>query len=77
MASGQQQAEQNLNSFRSSVATQTDPYFKQIIFRGQLSLGEIATAIGCSKSALNQNPALKQELAKLEAELRNKGFSMP
>ncbi|MCT2530468.1 VPA1267 family protein [SAR92 clade bacterium H921] len=74
MASGQQKAEQNLNSFRSWVATQTDPDFKQIIFRGQLNRGEIAKAIGCGKSALNQNPALKKELANLETELRNKGI---
>jgi hypothetical protein len=73
MANGQQRAEQNLNAFRSWVATQSDDNFKQIVFRGQLNRGEVAKAIGCGKSALNQNPALRQELSLLEDRLRTEG----
>lgn len=71
---GKQIAQQNLAAFRAWVATQTDEDFKQIIFKGQLKRGEIAKSVGCGKSALNQNPALRQDLAKLETELRNKGI---
>lgn len=73
MANGQQKAQKNLNSFITWRASQTLEDFKQIVFRGQLNRGEIAKAIGCGKSALNQNPALKDALKLLEDELRTKG----
>lgn len=59
MASGQQKAKQNLIAFEVWQATQTDDDFKKITFRGQLNSGEVANAIGCGKSALKQNPALR------------------
>ena len=62
MASGQQKAQQNLEAFEVWKATQTDDDFKQIVFRGQLNRIEVAKGIGCGKSALNQNPALKKAL---------------
>ncbi|MGL6313204.1 VPA1267 family protein [Vibrio sp. WXL103] len=62
MASGQQKALQNLEAFEVWKATQTDDGFKQIVFRGQLNRIEVAKGIGCGKSALNQNPALKKTL---------------
>ncbi|TOI00520.1 VPA1267 family protein [Vibrio parahaemolyticus] len=77
MASGQQKAQQNLESFEVWKATQTDDDFKQIVYRGQLNRGEVAKAIGCGKSALNQNPALKKALRVLEDELRGKGILPP
>lgn len=70
MASGQQKAQQNLEAFEIWKATQTDDDFKQIVFRGQLNRIEVAKGIGCGKSALNQNPALKKALKALEDELR-------
>ncbi|WP_241824031.1 VPA1267 family protein [Salinivibrio sp. AR647] len=73
MASGQQKAQQNLEAFEVWKATQTDDEFKQIVFRGQLNRIEVAKDIGCGKSALNQNPALKKALKALEDELRVKG----
>jgi hypothetical protein len=73
MANGQQKAQQNLEAFELWVATQTDDDFKQIIHRGQLNRGELAKAIGCGKSALNQNPSLKQALKSLEDGLRERG----
>ncbi len=77
MASGQQKAQQNLESFEVWKATQTDDDFKQIVFRGQLNRIEVAKGIGCGKSALNQNPALKNALKSLEEELRCKGVLPP
>jgi hypothetical protein len=77
MANGQQKAQQNLEAFEVWHATQTEGDLKQIIFRGQLNRGEIAKAIGCGKSALNQNPALKEALLALEDNLRNKGVLPP
>jgi hypothetical protein len=77
MASGQQKAQQNLEAFEVWEATQTDDDFKQIVFRGQLNRIEVAKGIGCGKSALNQNPALKKALKTLEDELRGKGVLPP
>ncbi|ELU8568855.1 hypothetical protein SD462_004079 [Vibrio alginolyticus] len=77
MASGQQKAQQNLEAFEVWKATQTDDDFKQIVFRGQLNRIEVAKGIGCGKSALNQNPALKKALKILEDELRSKGVLPP
>lgn len=72
--SGQQKAQQNLSDFQAWMATQSNDDFKQIVFRGQLNRGEVAKAIGCGKSALNQNPMLKEELKTLEDKLRKKGI---
>ncbi|MGC3836071.1 VPA1267 family protein [Moritella viscosa] len=77
MASGQQKAQQNLEAFEVWKATQTDDDFKQIVFKGQLNRIEVAKSIGCGKSALNQNPALKKALKTLEEELRDKGVIPP
>ena len=77
MASGQQKAQQNLEAFECWKATQTDDDFKQIIYRGQLSRIEVAKGIGCGKSALNQNPALKNALQTLENELRERHVLPP
>lgn len=77
MVSGQQKAQQNLEAFEVWKATQTDDEFKQIVFRGQLNRIEVAKGIGCGKSALNQNPALKKALKALEDELRSKGVLPP
>lgn len=77
MANGQQKAQQNLDAFQSWVATQQDDDFKQIVFRGQLSRTEVAKALGCGKSALNQNPELRTSLKKLEDDLRDKGVLPP
>jgi hypothetical protein len=77
MASGQQKAQHNLDAFQSWVATQQDDDFKQIVFRGQLNRIEVAKAVGCGKSALNQNPDIRKDLKKLEDNLRDKGVLPP
>ncbi len=77
MASGQQKAQENLEAFKVWKATQTDDDFKQIVHRGQLNRSEVAKGIGCGKSALNQNPALKKALKALEDELRERDVLPP
>ena len=77
MANGQQKALHNLEAFQVWQATQTHDDFAQIIVRGQLNRGEVAKAVGCGKSALTQNPALKKALALLEESLREKGVLPP
>lgn len=77
MASGQQKAQQNLEAFEVWKATQTDDDFRKIVFRGQLNRTEVAKVIGCGKSALNQNPALKKALKALEDELRERDVLSP
>lgn len=77
MANGQQKAQQNLEAFEVWKATQTDDDFKQIVLRGHLNRTEVVKGVGCGKSALNQNPALKKALEALEDELRDKGVLPP
>jgi len=77
MANGQQKAQQNLDAFQAWSATQKDDDYKQIIFNGQLSRTEVAKAVGCGKSALNQNPDIRKHLKKLEDNLRDKGVLPP
>jgi hypothetical protein len=77
MANGLQKAQDNVMNFKVWSATQTDDDFSQIIHRGSLNRGEIATAIGCGKSALNQNPTLKSALGELEKDLRDRGVLPP
>lgn len=77
MANGQQKAQRNLDDFQAWVATQQDDDFKQMVFRGQLNRIEVAKAVGCGKSALNQNPDLRKSLKQLEDNLRDKGVLPP
>lgn len=77
MSNGQEKARQNLSAFQSWAATQSDDDFKQILVRGQLNRGEVAKAIGIGKSALRQNPAIKEALEKLEQDLRDRGVLPP
>ncbi len=77
MANGRQKAKLNLNAFQSWLATQSEDDFKNITFKGKLNRGEIAKAVGCGKSALSQNPALRSSLKALEDDLRSKGILPP
>jgi len=45
MASGQQEAQQNLEAFEVWKAAQTDDDFKQIVFRGHLNRIEVAKGV--------------------------------
>ena len=77
MASGQQIAEQNVQTFVSWLASKTDDDFRAMASRGVLSRKEIATECGFAKSALDQNPRIKAALRELEDSLRVRGVLPP
>lgn len=74
---GQQRSEQNLATFLSWVASKTDDDFREMVARGQLSRQEIARECGFAKSALLQNPRVKDALKALEAQLRERKVLPP
>lgn len=73
MASGQQLAEQNFQTFTSWLDSRTNEDFRQMVGRGVLSRKEIAAQCGFAVSALNQNPRIKSALLAREALLRESG----
>jgi len=77
MSSGQQLAEQNVQTFTAWVASNTDDDFRAIASRGVLSRKEIAKECGFAKSALDQNPRIKAALRELEDGLRLRGVLPP
>lgn len=77
MANGHQKAQENLSSFLTWSASLSDSDFTQMIFRGKLNRGELATGIGCGKSALTQNPELRKQIMLLENKLRERGVLPP
>lgn len=77
MASGQQVAEENVQRFQTWVASKTDSDFRQMVSRGVLSRTEIAAECGFAKSALAQNPRIREALKCLEGQLRDSGVLPP
>lgn len=77
MANGQQIAEQNVQAFLSWSTTKTDDDFREYVFRGQLKRAEIASECGFGKSALTQNPVIRDSLKALEDGLRERGVLPP
>lgn len=73
MASGRQLAEQNHETFVSWIAAKTDADFRSMASRGVLSRTEIAKECGFAKSALAQNPRIREALRQLEDALRERG----
>lgn len=73
MASGQQVAEENVRRFSVWSASKTDDDFRNMVSRGLLSRTEIAAECGFAKSALTQNPRIREALSALEAGLRTRG----
>lgn len=73
MANGKQLAEQNISIFNAWIATKSDADFRRLVIRGVLSRTEIARQCGFAKSALAQNPRIKEALRVLEDELRARG----
>lgn len=73
MANGKQLAEQNLGVFNGWISTKSDADFRQLVIRGVLSRTEIARECGFAKSALSQNPRIKEALRMLEDDLRARG----
>lgn len=74
MASGRQLAEENVKTFLSWVSSKTDDDFRAMANRGVLSRTEIAKECGFAKSALDQNPRIKEALRNLEDGLRQRGI---
>lgn len=77
MANGQQKALENIDKFHAWTATQSDDDYKQIIHRGKLNRREVSKAVGCGLSAISQNPAISEALAKLEESLREREILPP
>jgi hypothetical protein len=77
MASGQQLAEQNVQTFAAWVASKNDDDFRAMASRGVLSRKEVAKECGFAKSALDQNPRIKAALRELEDGLRARGVLPP
>jgi hypothetical protein len=73
MASGRQIAEQNFQIFQAWLANKTDDDFRQMVSRGVLSRKEMAKECGFAKSALDQNPRIKEKLNAVEDGLRDRG----
>jgi hypothetical protein len=74
---GQQKSEANFQAFEQWIALQTPESFAQITHRGKLKRGDISKACGFAKSALTQNPRIRERLEALEADLRTKGILPP
>lgn len=74
MASGQELAEQNFQLFDAWRLSKRDQDFRQMVSRGVLSRKEIAKECGFGKSALDQNPRIKELLKDTEDGLRLRGI---
>jgi hypothetical protein len=77
MASGRQLAEKNHEIFVSWVESKNDDDFRALASRGVLSRTEIAKECGFAKSALAQNPRIRDALRELEDALRARGVLPP
>lgn len=77
MASGQQIAEQNLAAFIAWSVSKSDDDFREYVHRDKLKRSEIAAECGFGKSALVQNPSIKNALEVLEERLRGAGVLPP
>jgi ribosomal protein S9 len=74
MANGQQIAQENFDKFLKWSKTTPFEEFAAIVRGGILNRQEIATQVGISKSALSQNPRIKEALKALEDDLREKNI---
>lgn len=77
MASGQQIADENVLKFTTWTASKTDVDYRNMAVRGVLSRTEIAAECGFAKSALAQNPRIRDSLKALESSLRQRGILPP
>lgn len=70
---GQDRAEQNFQAFKAWAATKSDADYREMVTKGQLSRAEICRECGFGRSALVQNPRIKDALYTLEESLRSRG----
>ncbi len=73
MSSGRQVADENVKRFATWVASKSDADFRSMTLRGVLSRTNIAAECGFAKSALAQNPRIRDMLKELEGALRDRG----
>ena len=73
MSSGRQIAEESLTRFIAWAASKTDDEFRSLAVRGVLSRSDIVAECGFNRSALRQNPGIRDALQKLEGQLRERG----
>ena len=71
---GQERAEQNFLAFKAWAASRTDADFREMVTQGRLNRGEICRECGFGRSALVQNPRIKDALLTLEEQLRARGI---
>lgn len=77
MANGQQVADRNYQAFMAWAASKSDDDFKEYAYRGKLKRAEIAAECCIGKSALAQNPSIKNALRELEVDLMSRGVLPP
>lgn len=70
---GQERAEANFTAFQSWAVGKTDADFREMVTQGRLNRGEICRECNFGRSALVQNPRIKEALRVLEEELRARG----
>ena len=58
---GQERAEQNFLAFQAWATSRTDADFREMVTQGRLNRGEICRECGFGRSALVQNPRIKDE----------------
>jgi hypothetical protein len=77
MANGQHVAKQNFAAFRAWAVSKTDDDFRKYVHKCKLKRSEIASECRFARSALIQNPAIKNALEALEQRLRTVGVLPP
>ena len=70
---GKERADQNFLAFQNWVASKTDADFCEMVMQGRLNRGEICRECAFGRSALVQNPRIKEALAEVEEQLRVRG----
>jgi hypothetical protein len=70
---GQERAEENFRTFEGWVSGKTDADYREIVTQGHLNRGEICRECRFGRSALVQNPRIKEALHELEERLRASG----
>jgi hypothetical protein len=71
---GQERAELNFLAFQAWATSKTDADFREMVTQERLNRGEICRECAFGRSALVQNPRIKEALHELEEQLRVRGI---
>lgn len=71
---GQERAEQNFRAFQAWATSRADADYREMVTQGRLNRGEICRECGFGRSALVQNPRIREALRELEEQLRARGI---